>query len=116
MLSLKKFSDSTTLRFFFTLLVSGLSGRKEIAQSKVSVGMGMLAGSTILLLTTVWGSCIVVGKREIQGSIARHSKDTKRFSWTGTLLNVINHMLQVSFYKDIEYKTLSNYIMGIWKN
>ncbi|KAE8655032.1 hypothetical protein F3Y22_tig00117034pilonHSYRG00532 [Hibiscus syriacus] len=26
-----------------------------------SVGMGLLAGSTIMLLTVIWGSCVVVG-------------------------------------------------------
>ncbi|GMN54432.1 hypothetical protein TIFTF001_023556 [Ficus carica] len=66
------------------ILVSGLSGSTEIAQSKVSVGMGLLAGSTILLLTTIWGTCIVFGRRDFEGSIPRYSNDTKRFSWTGS--------------------------------
>nr|DAD21138.1 TPA_asm: hypothetical protein HUJ06_022601 [Nelumbo nucifera] len=43
------------------ILVSGLSGSKETAQSQVLVGMGLLAGSTVMLLTLLWGSCVVVG-------------------------------------------------------
>ncbi|KAK4486724.1 hypothetical protein RD792_006704 [Penstemon davidsonii] len=38
------------------ILVSGLSGTPDTAQSQVSVGMGLLAGSTVMLLTVIWGS------------------------------------------------------------
>ncbi|KAG9446126.1 hypothetical protein H6P81_012254 [Aristolochia fimbriata] len=44
------------------ILVSGLSGSKETAQDQVLIGMGLLAGSTVMLLTVLWGSCVVVGK------------------------------------------------------
>ncbi|KAL0353808.1 UNVERIFIED_CONTAM: Sodium/calcium exchanger NCL [Sesamum angustifolium] len=40
------------------ILVSGLSGSVETAQSQVSVGIGLLAGSTVMLLTVIWGSGI----------------------------------------------------------
>ncbi|KAL2331381.1 hypothetical protein Fmac_018962 [Flemingia macrophylla] len=66
------------------ILVSGLSGSKETAQSQVSVGMGLLAGSTVLLLTIIWGSCVIVGKCDIEDSIAIDSQDTRGFSLTGS--------------------------------
>ncbi|EXB75012.1 hypothetical protein L484_012136 [Morus notabilis] len=66
------------------ILVSGLSGSAETAQSQVSVGMGLLAGSTVLLLTVIWGTCIIVGKCDIEGSVARDGKDTKGFSLIGS--------------------------------
>ncbi|KAF7140329.1 hypothetical protein RHSIM_Rhsim06G0204200 [Rhododendron simsii] len=66
------------------ILVSGLSGTTETAQSKVSVGMGLLAGSTILILTLLWGTCIIVGKCDIQDSKAVDGKDTKGLSLTGS--------------------------------
>lgn len=66
------------------ILVSGLSGSTETAQSQVSVGMGLLAGSTVLLLTIIWGTCIIVGKCDIEGSVAIDGKDTKGFSLTGS--------------------------------
>ncbi|KAI3895510.1 hypothetical protein MKW92_010186 [Papaver armeniacum] len=47
------------------LIVSGLSKSKEIAEEKVLTGVGLLAGSTVLLLTLVWGTCVIVGKNEI---------------------------------------------------
>lgn len=73
--------------------VSGLSGTVETAQAQVSVGMGLLAGSTVMLLTVIWGTCVVVGKCDIEDSVARDGKDTKGFSLVGlapfTLLHYI---------------------------
>lgn len=66
------------------ILVSGLSGTAETAQSQVSVGMGLLAGSTVMLLTVIWGTCVLVGKCDIEDSVAKDGKDTKGFSLTGS--------------------------------
>ncbi|XP_073526427.1 uncharacterized protein [Phyllobates terribilis] len=66
------------------ILVSGLSGSSETAQTQVSVGMGLLAGSTVMLLTVIWGSCVIVGKCDLQGSTAIDGTDTKGFSLTGS--------------------------------
>ncbi|XP_031119537.1 sodium/calcium exchanger NCL-like [Ipomoea triloba] len=66
------------------ILVSGLSGSVAEAQSQVSVGMGLLAGSTVMLLTVIWGTCVVVGKCDIQNAVAVDLKDTKAFSLTGS--------------------------------
>ncbi|RVX03970.1 Sodium/calcium exchanger NCL [Vitis vinifera] len=65
-------------------VVSGLSGSTETAQSQVSVGMGLLAGSTVILLTIMWGSCVIVGKCDLQDSVAKDLQDTKGFSLTGS--------------------------------
>ncbi|XP_040989759.1 sodium/calcium exchanger NCL-like [Juglans microcarpa x Juglans regia] len=64
------------------ILVSGLSGSTAIAQSQVSVGMGLLAGSTVMLLTIIWGTCVIVGKCDLVDSVAQDAKDTKGFSLT----------------------------------
>ncbi|XP_024965485.1 sodium/calcium exchanger NCL-like [Cynara cardunculus var. scolymus] len=66
------------------ILVSGLSGTVEVAQEQVSVGMGLLAGSTVMLLTVIWGSCVIVGKCDIQNSVAIDKQDTKGFSLVGS--------------------------------
>lgn len=65
------------------ILASGLSGSKETAQTQVSVGIGLLAGSTVLLLTLLWGSCLIVGKCDLENSVAIDQKDTKASSLTG---------------------------------
>ncbi|KAM3696991.1 hypothetical protein ACB098_06G080000 [Castanea mollissima] len=64
------------------ILVSGLSGSTETAQSQVSVGMGLLAGSTVMLLTIIWGSCVIVGKCDLVDSVAQDAQDTKGFNLT----------------------------------
>jgi len=67
------------------ILVSGLSGSTEVAQSQVLIGMGLLAGSTVMLLTILWGSCVVVGKCDLsENSTAVDSQDTKAFSLFGS--------------------------------
>ncbi|KAF6155971.1 hypothetical protein GIB67_039302 [Kingdonia uniflora] len=62
------------------IFVSGISGSKETAQSQVLVGMGLLAGSTVMLLTVLWGSCVIVGKCDIENSKAVDKKNTKGLS------------------------------------
>ncbi|XP_050381579.1 sodium/calcium exchanger NCL-like [Argentina anserina] len=66
------------------ILASGLSGDTATAQSQVSVGMGLLAGSNVMLLTILWGTCLIVGKCDLENSVAVDEKDTKRFSLTGS--------------------------------
>ncbi|KAM6572461.1 hypothetical protein CsatA_016541 [Cannabis sativa] len=64
------------------ILASGLSGDKETAQRQVSVGMGLLAGSNVMLLTVLWGSCLIFGKCDLENSKALDHKDTKGFNLT----------------------------------
>ncbi|XP_058095701.1 sodium/calcium exchanger NCL1-like [Magnolia sinica] len=67
------------------ILVSGLSGSKETAQHQVLIGMGLLSGSTVMLLTLLWGSCVIVGKYDLSdSSTSIDSRDTKRCSLTGS--------------------------------
>ncbi|KAF9588686.1 hypothetical protein IFM89_014562 [Coptis chinensis] len=70
------------------ILVSGLSGTKETAQGQVLVGMGLLAGSTVMLLTLLWGSCVLLGKTDIENSRVIDSQDTKKLSLTGSGIGV----------------------------
>lgn len=41
-----------------------------------------------MLLTVLWGSCLLVGKCDIEGTTAVDLKDTKRFSLTGNLIPI----------------------------
>nr|BAI94501.1 sodium/calcium exchanger protein [Dianthus caryophyllus] len=66
------------------ILVSGISGSTSEAQSQVSVGMGLLAGSTVMLLTVIWGTCILIGKCDMDGTEAIDLTDTKGFSLLGS--------------------------------
>eukprot|EP00238_Polyblepharides_amylifera_P008287 CAMPEP_0196588338 /NCGR_PEP_ID=MMETSP1081-20130531/60283_1 /TAXON_ID=36882 /ORGANISM="Pyramimonas amylifera, Strain CCMP720" /LENGTH=539 /DNA_ID=CAMNT_0041910809 /DNA_START=20 /DNA_END=1639 /DNA_ORIENTATION=+ len=47
------------------ILMSGLGGTVEEAQEQVAVGMGTLAGSTIMLLTIAWAGSIYLGRCDL---------------------------------------------------
>ncbi|KAK9674490.1 hypothetical protein RND81_12G236100 [Saponaria officinalis] len=64
--------------------VSGISGSPAEAQDQVSVGMGLLAGSTVMLLTVIWGTCVLVGKCDMDGTEAIDLRDTKGYSLLGS--------------------------------
>jgi len=70
--------------------VTGLSSDKESAQEYASTGVGLLAGSSILLLTVVWGTCVIIGKKKLtnhSNSDGLHSSSTRiKKSLTGLLL------------------------------
>nr|XP_011460765.1 PREDICTED: uncharacterized protein LOC105350438 isoform X1 [Fragaria vesca subsp. vesca] len=66
------------------LLVSGLTASTETAQSKVSIGVGLLVGSTVFYLTAVWGLCVYAGKCDLEGKESQDTTDTKMFSLLGS--------------------------------
>ncbi|CAL0333737.1 unnamed protein product [Lupinus luteus] len=70
------------------LLVTGLNSDKESAQEYASSGVGLLAGSSILLLTVVWGTCVVIGSQNLNEdhnpSGSKRSKLSIKESLTGS--------------------------------
>ncbi|KAI3702806.1 hypothetical protein L6452_28558 [Arctium lappa] len=50
------------------VLVSGLVASKEEAQEYVITEVGLLTGSTIFLLTLLWGTCVIVGSQKFHSS------------------------------------------------
>lgn len=44
------------------IFVSGLGGDPELVKEEISVGMGTLAGSTVMLLTVAWAGSVFVGR------------------------------------------------------
>ena len=73
--------------------MSGLGGTQTEAQEQILVGIGLLAGSTVMLLTILWGSCLLLGRCDLKvddshnGSyklIAEDKKLTRHFDLTGT--------------------------------
>lgn len=48
------------------IAVSGLSATQDDAAQEVLVGMGLLAGSTVMLLTLLWGSSLIVGRCDLE--------------------------------------------------
>ena len=48
--------------------------------------MGLLAGSTVMLITVIWGSCVVVGRCDLHDSVAVDGTNTKGFNLRGAKL------------------------------
>jgi Ca2+/Na+ antiporter len=69
------------------LLFSGL-GSIDTAQETLSVGVGALAGSTIMLLTVPWGLSVFAGRVDIVDDTPQYTKKPK-LSVTGGLLETI---------------------------
>ncbi|CAK9152573.1 unnamed protein product [Ilex paraguariensis] len=52
------------------VLISGLSGSIETAQEQAAMGMSVLAGSTVMLLTLTWGFCVAFGSYDFSDDSA----------------------------------------------
>ncbi|KAK9265345.1 hypothetical protein L1049_027214 [Liquidambar formosana] len=70
----------------FILLASGLLNTKEVAEEYVFTGVGLLAGSTILLLTVLWGTCVIVASQNLSDtseSDLSDGSDTRKETCSG---------------------------------
>lgn len=47
------------------------------------MGMGFLAGSAVMLLTLVWGSCIAFGSTDFSRTFSSDNQNQKPFSLAG---------------------------------
>ena len=71
--------------------MSGLGGTQTEAQEQILVGIGLLAGSIVMLLTVLWGSCLLLGRcdlKKVDGSqklTAEDKKLTRHFDLTGII-------------------------------
>ncbi|PIN23301.1 Ca2+ sensor (EF-Hand superfamily) [Handroanthus impetiginosus] len=54
------------------MIISGVFGSKENAQSQVSLGVGIYAGMTVFSLTLQWGVCVIFGKTDLLGKSKKH--------------------------------------------
>ncbi|XP_047168145.1 sodium/calcium exchanger NCL-like [Vigna umbellata] len=83
------------------LVVTGLSSDKEIAQEYASTGVGLLAGSSILLLTVVWGTCVIIGKQKLindsnfDGSHSSRRGITKSLTGYGITMDVDTRQMAI---------------------
>jgi Ca2+/Na+ antiporter len=71
-------------------MFSGL-GSLEVAQESLSVGIGALAGSTIMLLTVPWGLSVFAGRVDIhhgnKPNYTKRPKLTEGDGWQHTLFH-----------------------------
>ncbi|KAK6157344.1 hypothetical protein DH2020_011592 [Rehmannia glutinosa] len=62
------------------LLASGLSSNDETAQECVLTGVGLLAGSSILLLTVIWGTCVILGSQNFSTHLHSNLSENKKYN------------------------------------
>ncbi|PIN23300.1 Calmodulin and related proteins (EF-Hand superfamily) [Handroanthus impetiginosus] len=56
------------------VILSGVFGSKENAQSQVSGGVGTYAGITVFSLTLQWGICVIFGRTNLRSKSNDHSQ------------------------------------------
>lgn len=61
------------------ITASGFFNTKEIAEDYVYTGVGLLAGTSILLLTVLWGTCVIVGRQHFTS--CNDANSSTAFSW-----------------------------------
>ena len=59
------------------IVVSGMGGTVQAAQEQVAVGIGTLAGSTVMLLSIAWGGSLILGRCDIVQGRAKDKTLTK---------------------------------------
>ncbi|MCO5594631.1 hypothetical protein L7F22_048664 [Adiantum nelumboides] len=77
------------MKYVYPSAVTGVGGSKAEAQEEVLVGIGLIAGSNIMLLTLLWGVCLIIGRCDLEngadGKIhAIDKRLTKKFGLSGT--------------------------------
>ncbi|PIN20883.1 Calmodulin and related proteins (EF-Hand superfamily) [Handroanthus impetiginosus] len=60
------------------LLASGLSSSNESAEEYVITGVGLLAGSSILLLTLIWGTCVILASQNFSTHLHSNLSDQSK--------------------------------------
>ena len=66
------------------IVVSGTGGSIADAQEDVAVGIGTLAGSTVMLLSIAWGGSLILGRCDLENGKAVNKKLTKGWHLTET--------------------------------
>ncbi|XP_022847540.1 sodium/calcium exchanger NCL-like [Olea europaea var. sylvestris] len=72
------------------MIISGIFGSKETAQSLVSLGVGIFAGVTVFTLTLQWGICLIYGANYLQNngeSADSGSREKSKLKDTGVTLH-----------------------------
>lgn len=70
-------------KFLFLFSASGLTASTTSVEEQAEMGMGFLAGSAVMLLTLVWGSCIAFGSTDFSKTFSSDNQNQKPFSLTG---------------------------------
>jgi len=100
------------------ILISGLgSGTKEEIQNQLSVGVGTLVGSTVMLLTLPWAASVYLGRRDYDpvtnaaGVTANNRPKYTKFSLTNNCVTTLSDIPSTS--KIMILASLSYFILQV---
>ncbi|XP_073122308.1 sodium/calcium exchanger NCL2-like [Henckelia pumila] len=66
------------------VLESSLSGSRDAAQQRATLGMGLVAGTTVMLLTLIWGASVILGSYDLSvANTADNSNDKNKITLKG---------------------------------
>ncbi|CAI9782039.1 unnamed protein product [Fraxinus pennsylvanica] len=77
-----------TIPQIIIVLVSALSGTTEAAQQRAKLGMGMVAGSTVMFLTLIWGTCVLVGSYDLSEATPDNTGNQRTLKGFGVVTDV----------------------------
>ncbi|CAK9182952.1 unnamed protein product [Ilex paraguariensis] len=80
------------------LLASGLVDKGEGPQEYVQTAVGLLAGTTILLLTLLWGTCVILGSQDFPttSNVGENHLHKQSSLLTGSLsFSLLLHLLYI---------------------
>ena len=66
------------------IVMSGLGGSQAKARKNVAVGIGTLAGSSVMLLSIAWGGSLWVGRCDIEKGVAVNKRLTRPYDFMTT--------------------------------
>uniref|UniRef100_A0A5B7A7E1 EF-hand domain-containing protein n=1 Tax=Davidia involucrata TaxID=16924 RepID=A0A5B7A7E1_DAVIN len=73
-----------TIPVIVLMLASGLSASADTAGEQAALGVSILAGSAVMLLTLLWGSCVAFGSFDLsEPSSSSNVKNMQSFTLTG---------------------------------
>jgi hypothetical protein len=81
------------------IIASGIGGSKDHANKQIAVGMGTLAGSTIMLLTLPWLGSIILGRVDIV-----HGQGIDGVTKKFTIMSFLKQ--GVSVFPDVTYSAI----------
>ncbi|KAL2494919.1 Calcium-binding EF-hand family protein [Forsythia ovata] len=102
----------TSLPAMLMMMISGVLGSKENAQSQVSLGVGYYAGITVFTLTLQWGICLIVGARKL----GHESRPDHSESPASCCLRVIEKLTELNGLPDLSHESVDLCNLNMYKS
>lgn len=65
--------------------VSALSGTRDAAQQRATLGMGLVTGTAVMLLTLIWGTSIIFGSYDFSEAVTIDKSGSQKSTPKGAI-------------------------------